>query len=98
MRYFCETNMENIKHFFISREKPCNSKIISYKLRDDNYQIIDLEKSIDIFNSSNLKLSAQNLLYIYMILSDLCIEDVAKNKFNEMATRIASEQIQSLYV
>lgn len=95
MRYFCITELNDRKHFFLSDIKPDNKKIESYELLNDMSKIPDLQKNILIINSSAYATSTHNLLFVYMLLSDLCVEETARKYFSEKASTIAIEQIDS---
>ncbi len=95
MRYFCITELDNKKHFFLSNIKPDNNKIESYELLADMSKIPDLQKNIVIINSSAFAPSTHNLLFVYMLLSDLCVEETAKKYFTEKASTLAIEHLDS---
>ncbi len=96
MKYFCETESGDTKHFFLSSVKPSSNKINTYCLKNDNSKIFDLEKNIVILNSSGFETTTHNLLFIYMLLSELCVDEVAKTKFSRKASSIASKHINSI--
>ena len=96
MKYFCETELSSMPHFFVSAIKPNNTKIKVYQLKADKNKIIDLEKNIAILNSASFSPSTHNLLFIYMTLADLCLEEMDRMHFNERASSIALNQIESL--
>ena len=96
MKYFCETESGNTKHFFISPVKPSSNKINAYCLKDDDSKIFDLEKNIIILNSSGFETTTHNLLFIYMLLSELCVDELAQTKFSGKASSIASKQLSSI--
>jgi hypothetical protein len=96
MKYFCETESGETTHFFISSVKPSNNNIDAYCLKDDDSKIFDLEKNITILNSSGFKTATHNLLFIYMLLSELCVDELAKAKFSDKASIIASKHINSI--
>lgn len=96
MKYFCETESGNTMHFFISAVKPSSNKINAYCLKDDDSKIFDLEKNIIILNSSGVETATYNLLFIYMLLSELCVDELAQSKFSDKASSIASKHINSI--
>lgn len=95
MKYFCEVESCDTKHYFISSVKPSSNKIIAYCLKDDNYKIDDLEKNIIILNLSRPETPVHNLLCICKLLSELCVDETARIKFNEKAASLASDHINS---
>lgn len=96
MKYFCETKLCDSAHFFISNIEPENAKIKTYQLKDDSFKIHDLEKNISILNSLSPSPTLHNLLFIYMLLSELCLEEQARVYFGEKASTLAYEQINKV--
>ncbi|MGE5329231.1 MAG: hypothetical protein ACM3KR_06980 [Deltaproteobacteria bacterium] len=86
MKYFCETVLSDRLHFFLSDAIPKSPKINSYAIDIDEIRLKDLDINISIFNSM---LTSHNLIYIYMMLSELCIEDKEKKLFTARASEVA---------
>lgn len=95
MKYFCEIELCNCRHFFIADVKFNNDKIKSYELMDNKMKILDLDKNISILNSSSHSPSTHNLLFIYMLLSELCADENARIRFSEKASELAYKQVNS---
>jgi len=91
MKYFCETVLSNKPHFFISDIIPKSDKVKAYAFKTDKYKLIDLDKNISIFNCM---LTPHNILYIYMMLSEICVDDNEKKYFSKKASEFASIHLQ----
>lgn len=86
MKFFCETELSNKVHYFISEQEPRSEKIKAFAL-DSNQNIVEeLEKNISIFNSMS---TIHNMLYIFMLLSEVCTKDKDKAYFNKKASDLA---------
>lgn len=92
MKFLCKTQLSQSPYFFISDIVPENCKIKSYKLKDDKDKLHELEKKVSIFNSSSCIFDTHILLMIYTILSDLCVEETAREYFSQRASSIACQQ------
>lgn len=93
MKYFCETQLDSKPHFFISEIELRNDKIKSYAIEDNSTKIQDLNKNISIFNSM---MTPHNILYIYMMLSELCVDDTARKYFNKKASEYAYRHLEAI--
>jgi len=92
MKYFCEAVLSNKIHFFLSDIMPKSDKIKAYELETDELKLKDLEMNISIFN---FMLTPHNILYIYMMLSEICVDDKEKKYFSKKATDFAYRHLQS---
>ncbi len=95
MTYFCEAHISERTHFFISEIKPNNQKIKSYPLEENKLRIFDLDRNISILNSASCNPPTHNLLFIYMLLAELCIDEQARVYFSEKASLLAHQQVNS---
>ncbi|MGE5473437.1 MAG: hypothetical protein ACM3UU_04370 [Ignavibacteriales bacterium] len=91
MKYFCETVLGDKVHFFLSDFQPISSKVKSYKLQADEIKIQELDMNISIFNSM---LTPHNILYIYMMLSEICMDEKEKRYFNKKASDFACSHLK----
>lgn len=92
MKYFCETVLSNKPHFFLSDVQPKSDKVKSYAVKTDEFKLVDLDKNISIFNSM---LTPHNILYIYMMLSEICIDENEKKYFSKKASEFAFIHLQA---
>lgn len=93
MRYFCEISSNGKEFYFISDVEPNDAKIKTYAIKDDDLRVMDLEKNISILNASSHHKSAHNLIFIYQILSEICVDESSRSHFNNKASKLAINQI-----